>query len=78
LERRKKMKNLKQIARATTLTGIIILTTVATNAEIIVDRTASTTTNPCEETSIIINNVDSILSSMGLIDDGTVCGIIVD
>jgi hypothetical protein len=74
----KKMKNLKQIARATTLTGIIILTTAVANAGILVERSSAITTSPCSESNPITSTIDSILSTIGVTDEGTVCGILVE
>ncbi len=75
-ERREKMKNLKQIARATTLTGIIILTTIAANAGILVSKeSAAQATNPCEESDVITTTIDDVLSTIGVTESGILCGM---
>lgn len=70
------MKNFRKAIAGATLTGAIILTATAANAGIIVSDVAGNP-NPCEESNIVTSTVDSVLSSIGVTDPGTVCGIIV-
>lgn len=69
------MKNIKRTFAAAALTGIIILTTTAANAGIIItDGVVST--NPCQENNAVTSTLDSILSATGISNPGTLCGML--
>lgn len=68
------MKNFRKSIAAATLSGIIILTTTAVNAGIIMSDAVPT--NPCEGNNVITTTIDGILSATGITNPGTLCGII--